>query len=185
MKKFFKYGIGVLLPFALVAQIFWWLFGVFESFTLSILPASMQYHWWYSLVVVAAIIVAIFIIGVLFSTLAPLRWIKEKIERYIINNIPGVNKIYKFGKEVSDSFISDIKEDGDLVVVEVMFAGQKSLGALTDVKNNIVFIPTAPNPLNGFLVKTEDYVILNMTFMELVQALASLGKVNGSGWRKL
>jgi uncharacterized membrane protein len=110
---------------------------------------------------------------------------KHKLERYILNKIPVVNKIYNFGKEISDSFIVDIKEDGDLKIVEVMFAGQKSLGVLTDEKNHVVFIPTAPNPLNGFIVKTNKYVITEMTFVELVQLLASLGKINGSKWKSI
>jgi len=119
----------------------------------------------------------------IFSNVKPLRWLKAKIEKYTIEKIPVINKIYSFGKDISDSFITDIKGDGDLQVVEAIFAGQKSLGALTDVKNNIIFIPTAPNPLNGFLIKTNEYKIIDMTFIELVQSLASLGRVNGNKWK--
>lgn len=124
------------------------------------------------------------LLGVLISIIKPIAWLKHKIEHYIIKRIPFVNKVYGFGKDIADSFIVDINDDGNLKVVEVMFAGQKSLGVLTDEYNSIVFVPTAPNPLNGFIVKTHEYDIINMSFTELVQSLASLGRINGSKWER-
>ena len=185
MKKFFRVGLGLLIPFALVAQVLWWVYNMFNNLVKQIIPTSMTYLWWYPIAFIVGILIAIVIIGIIFSFIKPLHWIKHKLERYILNKIPVVNKIYNFGKEISDSFIVDIKEDGDLKVVEVMFAGQKSLGVLTDEKNHVVFIPTAPNPLNGFIVKTNKYHITEMTFVELVQLLASLGKINGRKWKTI
>lgn len=183
MKKFFKVGLSLLIPFALVSQVLWWVYGVFSNIVKQIMPTSMGYLWWYPIAFIVAIFIAIVIIGFIFSFLKPLKWLKHKLEKYILNKIPVVNKIYNFGKDISDSFISDIKEDGDLQVVELMFSGQKSLGVLTDEKNGIIFVPTAPNPLNGFIVKTIKYIKVEMTFVELVQSLASLGRINGSKWK--
>ena len=158
---------------------------MFNNLVKQIIPTSMTYLWWYPIAFIVVILISIVIIGIIFSFIKPLHWMKHKLERYILNKIPVVNKIYNFGKEISDSFIVDIKEDGDLKIVEVMFAGQKSLGVLTDEKNHVVFIPTAPNPLNGFIVKTNKYHIIEMTFVELVQLLASLGKINGRKWKTI
>jgi uncharacterized membrane protein len=107
---------------------------------------------------------------------------KNAIDKYIINKIPFIKTIYKFGTDVSDSFVSDIKQDGELKVVELIFAGHPSLGVLTDEKNHIIFVPTAPNPLNGFVVKTKEYRVIDMTFTDLVKSLASLGRITDDKW---
>lgn len=181
MKYYFKVGISLLIPVVLVVQVVYWGYSFIEDLIIQLMPTG-TYHWWYVFIALAGALLLIWLMGFVFSMVGPFQWVLDKIERVIINRIPVVNKIYGFGKEVSDSFITDIKNDGDIQVVEVVFAGRKSLGALTDVRNNIVFVPTAPNPLNGFIIKSEDYKKLDMTFMELVQALASLGRVNGAKW---
>jgi len=180
--KHLKNGIAILVPFALVAQVMWWLYNITNEIILWILPASWGYEWWYIFAFIIGTIVGVYLLGAFFNLLKPAKWLKHKVEKHIINRLPIVNKVYNFGKDISDSFISDIKNDGDLKVVEVMFAGQKSLGALTDPDHHIIFVPTAPNPLNGFIIQTEEYTVKNMKFIELVQALASLGRINGSKW---
>lgn len=183
MKRFFNIGLSLLIPFVLVIQVMWWIYGLFNNLVKQLIPTSLGYHWTYPIIFIVVLFVLIVLIGFIFSFIKPLKWIKHKIEHHILNRIPIVNKIYNFGKDISDSFISDIKEDGDLQVVEVIFAGQKSLGVLTDEKHNVVFVPTAPNPLNGFIMNTSEYKKIDMTFVELVQSLASLGRINGSKWK--
>ena len=183
MKKIFKYGLGLLLPIALVAQVIWWIYNLFANLTKSILPVTMSYEWWYPCVVLVGIIVAIFLIGLLFKIITPLKWLKDKFDKYIINHIPVVNKIYGFGREVSDSFITDIKEDGDLQVVEVAFGGFKLLGVLTDERNSLGFILSAPSPLTGVVMKLPNYKKLDITFLDAVQINTSLGRINGSKWK--
>jgi len=181
MSKYLKIGVGVLIPFALVVQVLWWVY----SFVANLLHQYYTvFEWWVPFAFIGALWVALTVLGFIVYLIKPIAWAKHRVEKYVINKIPVVNKIYGFGKELTDSFIVDIKHDGDLKVVEVKFAGQPSLGVLTDEYNGIVFIPTAPNPLNGFIVKTHEYDIINMKFTELVQTLASLGKLHGSKWEK-
>jgi uncharacterized membrane protein len=184
MKRFFKIGLSIIIPFLLVIQIFYWFYNFVYNIIIDYLPHNMEYQWWYAIIAVLGVLIVITIIGMIFNLIAPIRWLKNRFDKYIVDRIPIVNKIYNFGKDISDSFISDIKEDGDLKVVEVMFAGQMSLGVLTDESNDIVFVPTAPNPLNGFIMKTKDYKKMDMSFTDLIQSLASLGKVNGSKWKE-
>jgi uncharacterized membrane protein len=183
MKKYFKTGLALIIPLALVYQITLWIYDFSESIVLNFIPEFIDYQWWHTLAALLGIVIIIFMVGLIFSWIAPVRWIKQAIDKYILHKIPFISTVYKFGTEISDSFISDINQNGDLQVVEVMFAGQVSLGVLTDEKNHIVFVPTAPNPLNGFIVKTSDYKKLDMRFTELVKTLASLGRVNGSKWK--
>jgi uncharacterized membrane protein len=182
MKKYFRAGLALLIPLALVYQVVIWIYQFSENTVLTLIPEWLEYQWWYTLVAIAGVFVIIFIIGLLFSWITPIRWIKDAIDKYIINRIPFIKTIYKFGTDVSDSFVSDIRKDGELKVVEIIFAGHPSLGVLTDEKNNIIFVPTAPNPLNGFVVKTKEYRVMDMTFTDLVKSLASLGRITDDKW---
>ncbi len=94
-----------------------------------------------------------------------------------------MNKIYNFGKDVSDSFITDIKEGGNFPIVEIDLGMGKMLGVLTDEENGIVFVISAPIPSSGFVIKTDKYRKLDMTLIDNIQINASLGKVNGSKWK--
>ena len=186
MKKYFKFGLGLLLPITLVILISYWTYNLFDKITRIITPELWGYAWWYPLIVLIGIIISIFILGLVFSFIKPLQWIKRQIE-YLIGKMPILNKIYNFGKDISNSFLTGIKEDGDLQVVEVMFSGQLHLGVITgcdEEGSKIIFVATAPNPLNGFVFKTRDYkIIKDMTFMEYIQLLASLGRINGKKWK--
>ena len=158
-------------------------YNLFVNLTRAILPDTMTYAWWYPFVVLVAIVLAILIIGAIFKLITPLKWVKDKVEKYIINRIPIVNKIYNFGKDISDSFITDIKEDGDLQVIEINFGGFKMLGVLTDEKNKLGFILSAPSPLTGVVMKLPNYKKLDITFIDAVQINTSLGRINGDKWK--
>jgi len=183
MKKYFKLGLGLLVPILLVIQVLVWAYNFFYNITIEYLPTSIEYQWWFVVIALFSALIFVLLIGVLFSFVAPLQWIKHQFDKNIINRIPVVNKIYNFGKDISDSFISDIKEDGDLQVVEVDFGGVKMLGVLTDPKNNIVFVLSSPSPLTGFTFKTEKFKKLDISFMDAVQINTSLGRINGHKWK--
>jgi uncharacterized membrane protein len=183
MKKFFKIGLSIIIPFLLVIQIFYWFYNFVYNIIIDYLPYNMEYQWWYAIIAVLGVLIVITIIGMIFNLIAPIRWLKNRFDKYIVDRIPVVNKIYNFGKDISDSFISDIKEDGDLKVVEIDFGPVKMLGVLTDPKNNLVFIFSSPSPLTGFVFKTNNYKITNINFLDAVKINASLGKTNGNLWK--
>jgi uncharacterized membrane protein len=179
--KYFKKGLGFLFPLAFVSFIVNWIYTISKNLVLLIFP---EYLWYYPILAFIFAIIAIFIIGLIISLFAPLRWLFKKIERWFIYKIPFVNKLYSFGKEISDSFISDIKEDGNLDVVAVEMFGGESLGVLIDKEHNTVFVPTAPNPTNGFLLRTTKYRhIETMNYVDAIKFVTSIGKINNKEWR--
>lgn len=184
MKKHFRTGLGLLIPIALVAQVLWWVYGMFDNLVRQITPQSYGYEWWYPLILVGLLIIFTILLGFLFSFVSPLKWLKNQVEKHIVNKIPIVNKIYNFGKDISDSFITDIKDDGDLQVVEVDMGGFKLLGVLTDEKNQLGFILSAPSPLTGVVMKLPNYRKLEISFLDAVQINTSLGRINGSKWKE-
>jgi uncharacterized membrane protein len=179
--KYFKKGLGFLFPLALVVFIINWIYNLSKSLVILVFQ---EYLWYYPILAFILAIIAIFIIGLILSWIAPLRWLFKKIEKWFIYKIPLVNKLYGFGKEISDSFLADVKEDGDLDVVAVEMLGGESLGVLIDKEHNTVFVPTAPNPTNGFLVRTEKYrYIETMSYVDAIKFVTSIGKINGKKWR--
>jgi uncharacterized membrane protein len=184
MKKYFKTGLALIIPLALVYQVLLWTYQFSESVVLGLIPEWLGYEWWYTLVAILGVVVIIFFIGLLFSWITPVRWIKNAIDKYILHKIPIVSTIYKFGTEVSDSFVSDIKNNGDMQMVEVNMGYIKMLGVLVDPENEIIFIISAPSPLTGFVIKATNYIILpDMKFIDAVKINTSLGRINGSKWK--
>jgi uncharacterized membrane protein len=107
-------------------------------------------------------------------------------EKFILK-IPFINSIYNAIKGVTHSF-SKNKENGFDSVVLVNFPNDKSksIGLITNdninfEKENLVavFIPTTPNPTNGFLifVKPSDFQVLDMSIDDAIKATISMGSV--------
>lgn len=180
--KYFKVGIGILIPFAIVFFVINWLYGIFNNLVISLLPSSLQYEWWYVIVFVIGLAIVIFLIGWVFSSFKIVRWVKKQFEK-LVKKVPIVGRLYNFGLDIVDSFISDVKEDGDLQVIEIEFGEFRLLGVLTDEKNDIGFLISAPSPLTGVVMKLPNYRKLDMTFMEAVQINTSLGKIGGNLWK--
>jgi len=183
MKKYFKIGIGTIVPVGLVIIVFTWLYSKVSDLVISVLPSSMSYEWYYVFPFILGIVIIIFLIGVVFSLIKPLKWAKKQIEEKVITRVPYVKGVYKFGTEIVDSFVTDVKEDGDLQVIEIEFGGLLSLGVLTDEEHSLGFLLSAPSPITGYVFKLPNYRKLDMTFMEAVKINTSLGKIGGKKWK--
>lgn len=180
MKEYLKMGLATIVPIALLYQVSIWIYNISKNLIESILPDSA---WYIPILGILGIFVIIIALGMTFQHLRIARWFKKVIETHIIDNIPIVRNIYNFGKEVSDTFIADVKDDGDMTIVEVYMGPITMMGVLTDAKNGLVFVVSAPSPLTGFVMKTDNYKVLDMTFMDLVQINTSLGRINGNKWK--
>jgi uncharacterized membrane protein len=181
MKRYFKVGIATIVPLLLVVQVFSWLFNFSQTTIESMVGQELPFYW--TLIGILGVLFAIFFIGVIFTHINFVNKIKRGIERRIINHIPVAKTIYGFGNEIVDTFVTDIKEDGDMTVIEVDMAGFKLLGVLTDKKNNLGFIISAPSPLTGIVIKLPNYRIIDMKFIDVVKINTSLGRINGDTWK--
>jgi uncharacterized membrane protein len=61
------------------------------------------------------------------------------------------------------------------VKVEFPKAGVYSIGFLTN--ENTVFVPTTPNPTSGFLIKTDQYEIIDMSVEDALRYVISMGAI--------
>lgn len=105
----------------------------------------------------------------------------------IIVKIPFVSTIYNAAKGITHSF-SKKDEDGFSGVVMLTFPcdNAKSIGFITKESLSFdgekylsVFIPTTPNPTNGFLIlaKEQDVVLLDLSVDEAIRAIISMGSL--------
>jgi uncharacterized membrane protein len=88
--------------------------------------------------------------------------------------VPLINKIYKLIKETVD-VVTSKKAFKTVVKVEFPKVGVYSIGFLTN--ENTVFIPTTPNPTSGFLIKTDQYEIIDMSVEQALRYIVSMGTI--------
>ena len=176
VKKYFKIGLATIIPILFVFFVIKWAYNTFDNIMVSILPGAWGYEWWYVFVFVIAMAILILLIGMVFSLIKPMQWLKRMFDK-IMGKVPVVKTIYSFGLEITDALIADGKLDGNIKVVDVEYGGHMTKGLLTNQEKNHVFIATAPNPMNGFVFITKEYVITNETIEEYLKFLTSLGKL--------
>lgn len=181
IKHWFLSGLAVVLPVTITIFVLIWLFnlldGVFRKFI------SKTYNIDIPGFGLAVLIVLIFIIGIFTSN-----FIGKKITGWfekIISKIPLIKTIYNPVKKIISGLSSEKTEAFQKVVlVEFPQEGRKSIGFLTNSNFKVegedklsVFIPTTPNPTNGFLVIVDrkDVQVLTMTVNEGLNAIVSIG----------
>lgn len=181
MKRYFRIGLGVIIPVALVLQIGLWLVTVTNGFFNALL--GIELTWWgvIASLIITVVLIAILGFVVLHSKLV--RNTKAWVEKQLIDKLPIVRPIYNFGKEVVETFGGDLKQEKDLQVIEVDFGGFKALGVLTDEENSVGFLLSAPSPLTGVVFKLPNYKKLDMTFLEAAKINTSLGRVGSDRWK--
>ena len=182
MKRYLKVGFATIIPIVLVVQVFVWLFNFSKSTIENLVGRELPYY--FILLGILTVALLVLIIGFIFTHIKFAKKIKKSLEQRFINHIPIVKSVYGFGNEIVDTFITDIKDDGDLIVIEIDFGGFKALGVLTDPKNDLGFVISAPSPLTGVVMKLPNYKRLDMTFMDAVKINTSLGRINGNAWKE-
>lgn len=183
IERWFLSGIAVVLPVAVTAFVLVWLFnlldGILNNFIKEIFSINIPG------LGLLALIIIIFLIGMFTSN-----FIGKKITGWfekIIGKIPLIKTIYNPIRKILSGLSSEKAESFQKVVlVEFPQKGHKSIGFITnsnfsvDERDNIsVFIPTTPNPTNGFLiiVDRKDVEVLDMTVNEGLNAVVSIGSV--------
>jgi len=170
IKKIFLSGIAVVIPIALTIWVLFGVFGGFDSWVNSYLQ-----EWFNFSFIGLGLLLAVgitFASGVFARTFIGDNIIK--LGNAIIYKLPIINKIYKLIKETVD-VVATKQSFKTVVRVEFPRDGVYSIGFLTN--KNTVFIPTAPNPTSGFLIKTDKYEILDISVEDAVRYVVSMGTI--------
>lgn len=183
IRKWFLAGLAVVLPLGVTVFVLIWMFNLLDG----ILDAPVFWIFGQDIpgVGLLAIIVIILVIGMLTSN-----YIGKKMTVWfhaLVMKIPIVGNVYKPVSKIANSLSSETsKSFQSVVTVEFPSKGIFSLAFITN--DNVafggddkvcIFIPTTPNPTNGFLVFVEKEQIteLDISVAEGLNMVVSIGSV--------
>ncbi len=172
IRRTFIAGISVLVPIVATYYLLDVIFNVVDNI---FGPLLVQY-WnitsiWIRLAITGGIV---FGLGLLTKTrLGSFFW--RKINN-LLTRVPLIKKIYGFAKDTTE-LMFEKKSFNTVVKVEFPMEGVYSIGFLTNAEIDSIFIPTTPNPTNGFYVMTKKYEILDTSVEDAIKQIMSMGAV--------
>ena len=149
-------GMVVVLPIALIAFAFKWLFSLIYAVTESLaksLHIVEAYPDGAAYITMVLIMVAMFFIGLVVKTRIG-KFLYHYLEKYLLSKIPLYSVLSETVSTIADR---DQKAFSKVVLVDVYGSGVYMTGFVTDETNPewySIFVPTAPNPTNGFVFST-------------------------------
>lgn len=181
IRRWFLAGIAVVLPLGVTVFVLIWLFNLLDGILAA--PVSWVFGRDVPGVGLLAIVVLLFVTGMLTSNLIGKKmvgWLHK-----LVAKIPIIGSIYKPISKIATSFSSEnSKNFQSVVTVEFPTKGITSIGFITNDEiafggddKVCVFIPTTPNPTNGFLVfvEKEDVTELDVSVSEGLNMVVSIG----------
>lgn len=182
-RKWFLSGIATILPLGITVLVLIWVFNLFDG----ALEKPMIWILGRKIPGLGLLVFVTFVIlvGMLTSNL-----IGKKIAQWgesLLSRIPLINIIYNPIKDVVTTLSNNKSKSFQRVaLVEFPSKGIKSIGFVTNSSFTIdgeeklsVFIPTTPNPTNGFLVIMEknNVTLLDIPIDEGIKMVVSMGSV--------
>ncbi len=191
LRRYFLTGLVALLPVGLCAFILWRVFNGLDRLLGQFFEMLLGYR--VPGAGFVALILVILGIGAVAHNLVGRRLIRV-VEDLVIH-IPFVRWIYRTTKEFSSAILEEKSTSFRRVVfVEFPFRGVYSIGfqtadstsdvsTLAGKKLITVFIPTAPNPMTGFVIlyPEEDVIALPMSIDDGLRFVISAGALGGHG----
>jgi uncharacterized membrane protein len=181
IEKWFLSGLAVVLPVAITIFVLIWLFNLLDGILRNLIDRLFGIN--IPGLGLLVLIIIIFLIGMFTSN-----FIGRKITGWfekLIGKLPLFKTVYNPMKKIISGLSGEKTESFQKVVlIEFPQKGHKSIGFITnsdfsvDERENIsVFVPTTPNPTNGFLiiVDRKDVEVLDMTVNEGLNAVVSIG----------
>lgn len=183
MKKIFIAGLFSILPVAITIFLIQFVFNWLETLGNQVLSQFTDLH--IPGLGVLLTLGVIFLAGLFVQVVVGRRLLA--FFDNIIERIPLINHLYHGVKGVTDSFKKMPEREFSMVVlVKYPTPEFESVGLITnesvlleDTKKVAVFIPTTPNPTNGFLVLAdpEDLTPLDIPVDEAIKSVISMGSV--------
>jgi len=191
LRRYFLTGLVALLPVGLSAYVLWHAFngldrllGQFFEMLLGFRVPGAGF---------VALVLLILGIGAVAHNFVGRRLIRV-VEDFVIR-IPFVRWIYRTTKELSTAVLQDRSTSfRKVVLVEFPYRGVYSIGFQTsDSANEVsaftgkrllsVFVPTAPNPMSGYVIlfPEEDITPLPMSVDDGLRFVISAGALSGRG----
>ena len=181
IEKWFLSGIAVVLPVAVTVFVLIWLFNLLDGILRNLIDRLFGIN--IPGLGLLVLIIIIFLVGIFTSN-----FIGKKITGWfekIIGKIPLFKTVYNPVRKIISGLSGEKTESfQQVVLIEFPQEGRKSIGFITNSdfsidegENVSVFVPTTPNPTNGFLiiVDKKDVEVLDMSVNEGLNAVVSIG----------
>ncbi len=181
IKKTFITGLLSLLPLGITLYFLYWLVSSLDSLLREIILSFTDFYI-PGLGFVTAVVV-VFLAGLLASNVLG-KWFIRQTEK-ILSRVPIVNTIYGSVSDIQKTFADNpSKRFSKVVLIDYPLKGTKSMGFIASEEVVIkgkhwvsVFVPTTPNPTNGFLLflDQEEIEIIDIPVDSAIKMIISMG----------
>jgi uncharacterized membrane protein len=191
VRKYFLTGILVSAPIAITLYLAYVCIIFMDRQVANMLPNSMQPPYGESIFPGSGLIITVlFFIGVGWFANNYLGQLFIEASEYVMNKMPIIRTFYNAIKQVVETLMgSQAKAFREVVLIEYPRKGTWTLGFVTGIPEGqiaqadeeliTVFVPTAPSPVNGFLlfVPKKDMIPLHMSVDEGIKMVISCGMI--------
>ncbi|MCE7886396.1 MAG: DUF502 domain-containing protein [Alphaproteobacteria bacterium PRO2] len=192
LRKFFLTGVLVTAPIAITLYLVYVFIVFMDRQLANILPNNLQPAYGESVFPGSGLIISlIFFILVGWFATNVLGQMFIRMSEYIMGRMPIIRTFYNAIKQVIETLMgSQAKAFREVVLIEYPRKGTWTIGFVTgvpegEVKGGLtenlvtVFVPTAPSPVNGFLlfVPREDVIVLRISVDEGIKMVVSCGMI--------
>ncbi|MCT4660685.1 MAG: DUF502 domain-containing protein [Tissierellales bacterium] len=186
VQKTFLAGVFTLLPLALTLYIIKLVFNFFDNMSRNVIQNFVGFY--IPGLGFLLTLGLIFIVGIIANHVIGKRLFD--FFGHLFGKIPFVNLVYKAIKDVSTTLSKKSTEGfSRVVLVEFPMKDTLSIGFITNEEITVnkdgkvaVFIPTTPNPTNGFLIMVDPDKVKpsELTIDEAVKTVMSMGSVGSA-----
>lgn len=198
LRTAFLSGLILLAPLAVTWFVFSWLIdrvgGAFRPIFFFYLPETLSGYPGVGLlldVLTTVLVLALITLLGYVSRYVIIHYFARLTERFI-DNIPGVNTVYRSVKQIVDTFgaqkrnvfekvvLTEFPRKGTYAIGFLTNRAQGEVQARTEEEVWTIFIPTTPNPTSGFLVLVprEQITLLDMSVGDAMKLVISGGTVS-------
>lgn len=173
-------GFLVILPLALLFIVFNWLFNIVFGFIAPITSlltfGGRVDRFLATILAVVILVLACFGVGLFVRTTMG-NYLYEEFDKHVLNRIP----FYKAIRDTVRQFSNREKMPfSKVVMVNVFNSDTRMTGFITDEHTEdmfTVFVPTGPNPTNGFIfhVKRDQITFVDVPVEDAMKAIISVG----------
>jgi len=177
-------GILVVVPIGATILILAWIFVTIDNILQPVVRSILGYP--LPGVGFGVTILLIYLAGVIASNVVGGRLIRYG--EFLLERVPVVRPLYTGIKQILESFSVPSKTGFmQVVLVEFPRKGMRTIGFVTNESSDKsgrkllnIFIPTAPNPISGFLevVREEEVIRTDISVDNALKMVVSVGKVS-------
>lgn len=181
IRKTFVTGLFTLLPLVITLYILYWMVSSLDSLLQEVITSLLGLY--IPGLGFITIVVIIFLAGVFASNVLG-KWFINKGER-VINRLPLVKTIYSSLSDIQKTFTNNpSKRFSQVALIDFPVKGTRSMGFIASEDVLIqgshkvsVFVPTAPNPTNGFLLflDADDVQKISIPVDTAIKMIISMG----------